>query len=982
MDLNVESRPADAFRRVCEEIAPMTGDDFFQTLVQALCRNCDVDWAVVSELSRHIPGNADTLAICHRDEFIANLTYELAGTPCANVMHESFCHFVQGVQGEFPEDAQLAKMGIESYMGMPLLARDSTTIGIVSIMHSAVMDDPEQIRSILAIVAARAAAELERQHTERALREQQHLTQAIVDTLPHCMYIFDIIHGKTVWSNWKAKQALGYSDAELAIIEENVQASLMHPEDYERLPEMLARWNTVRDGEVLETRLRQRHRDGTYRWFACHDTVFLRNPEGRVQQLIGTMQDITEQMQALESLAASQQRQRLILDSANVGTWEWDLRTNDVSLSAVWKQQLGYEDHEISGRYHEWESRVHPDDLPYALAQIELAVENRATDYRSEFRMRHKNGTWRYIFSRGTVENGVDDKPISLIGVHLDVTDRYYADQALRLQNRVLDRAFAGEPLRDVLEDLTLFVERQIAGSVCIVLLIENETMRTGIGQRLPPDFHVAFDRSPAKQTTCPCGTAAETTQPVIVPDLWQQTRWPSIAELAPSIELRSCWAFPVVAPSGQEGQTPPQVLAIFSIYHRVVASPTEDDLRVISSATALAGLAIEREQASQERREAETRLRSLLENLENVAVQAYEPDGTITFWNRASERLYGHAASDIIGQNLLEKLHEEPGRTIERKLMDEALRSNTLPPAAEVEVVGPGGERRVVLASRVLHPRSGQPPEFYCFDVDVTDRKKAEEQLAARQAELLHAARLSTVGEMIAAISHEVAQPLSAIGNFAAACMATLKSGDKDQLERLTEYVEQIQLQDRRCGDILHRLRDFCRRQSGPRSQWDLNQILEFAVELVGNEFRGLGIRIELNLSPEHLMVACDRIQIEQVIVNLLINARDAIRELPVDRKLIRVASRAVQQECVIEITDRGPGLTTASQARLFEPFFTTKSSGMGLGLSLSRTMIQDHGGRITAETLVEGGACFRVTLPRKMESNHDTVPLDLCRR
>jgi two-component system sensor kinase FixL len=372
-----------------------------------------------------------------------------------------------------------------------------------------------------------------------------------------------------------------------------------------------------------------------------------------------------------------------------------------------------------------------------------------------------------------------------------------------------------------------------------------------------------------------------------------------------------------------------------------------------------------EQKRAEEALRTSEVRLRTLLEGLDNVAVQAYEADGTITFWNKASQRLYGYSAEQALGRDVVELLHARAARDDERRKIAHVFLTAQAPPAREVEVIGQDGCRVWVFASRVLHARPGRPPEFFCFDVDITDRKRAEEELAQRQTELLHAARLSSVGQMVAALSHEVAQPLSAIGNFAAAISVLLESPGPQSWELLKEYNQAISKQNRRCGAILDRLRNFSRRSPAHRLPSDVNHLLRESVELMAHELRRESVRVQWELAERLPPVVCDRVQLEQVIVNLLANARDALGAQPVLQRQLTVRSRCDSASVVIEIEDCGQGLAPDVAPRLFEPFVTTKSDGMGIGLSISRTIIRDHDGEIEAAAAPGGGALFRVRLP-----------------
>ena len=380
-----------------------------------------------------------------------------------------------------------------------------------------------------------------------------------------------------------------------------------------------------------------------------------------------------------------------------------------------------------------------------------------------------------------------------------------------------------------------------------------------------------------------------------------------------------------------------------------------------------------ERKRTEQALRESEARLRTLLENLDKVAVQAYEPDGTITFWNQASELFYGYTASEALGRDMVELLHADHTRELERRIMSDALRTGKPPGAEEVEVVRRDGSKITVFASRVVHPRAGKPSEFFCFDVDITDRKRAEEELALRQAELLHASRLSTVGQMVAEISHEVAQPLNAIGNFAAASERILDTESADQLGTLHEYVRAILEQNQRCITILGRLRDFSRRAPSSHAACDVGQLLHDSVDLMSLELRRNNVKVEFQLADNLPPVQGDRIQLQQVIVNLLTNARDALDGQPDHRRTITIRTRAELDTVIFEVVDAGCGLSGDATVHLFDPFFTTKRHGMGIGLSICQSILKEHGGRIEADSNPRHGTTFRVHLPISRRKGHD---------
>jgi two-component system sensor kinase FixL len=219
----------------------------------------------------------------------------------------------------------------------------------------------------------------------------------------------------------------------------------------------------------------------------------------------------------------------------------------------------------------------------------------------------------------------------------------------------------------------------------------------------------------------------------------------------------------------------------------------------------------------------------------------------------------------------------------------------------------------------------------------------------------------------MVAEISHEVAQPLNAIGNFAAASVRILDSGADEQFDALHEYVTAILKQNERCVAILDRLRDFSRRAPTKPALCDVATLLHESVELVAHDLRRSRVNVRYDLDDELPPVTGDRIQLQQLFVNLLNNARDAVQDLPKERRTIAIRAYAERGTMVVEISDRGVGLAEETATRLFDPFFTTKEHGMGIGLSICQSIVIDHGGKIEGIPNLEPdpGATFRVRLP-----------------
>lgn len=250
-------------------------------------------------------------------------------------------------------------------------------------------------------------------------------------------------------------------------------------------------------------------------------------------------------------------------------------------------------------------------------------------------------------------------------------------------------------------------------------------------------------------------------------------------------------------------------------------------------------------------------------------------------------------------------------------------------------------------------------------FVRDISARKAAEKALQERDETLTHVTRLTTMGEMVAGIAHEINQPLYAIGNYATACARILESNGTEKIDKLSEWTKQISQQASRAGGILRRLADFSRKSSSRLVASDLNQLIAESCELVDSDAKRYHVQIKFDLEPNLPSVPVDTIQIQQVVVNLLRNAYEATAFIDSRPHLVTVRSRHLDNTLQISILDNGPGLPPGQEDKLFEAFFTTKPNGLGMGLAISRTIMESHGGHIFAQNQEPHGSCVSLTLP-----------------
>jgi len=274
-------------------------------------------------------------------------------------------------------------------------------------------------------------------------------------------------------------------------------------------------------------------------------------------------------------------------------------------------------------------------------------------------------------------------------------------------------------------------------------------------------------------------------------------------------------------------------------------------------------------------------------------------------------------------------------------------------------------GEYRWLLIRAVpLRDEAGKIVKWYGASADIEDRKRAEETLRKSQAELAHVTRVTTMGELAASIAHEVNQPLSAIVNNSSACLRWLAS-EEPNLDETREAVRRIIRDGNRAAEVIARIRALLRKTDTEKARLDINQTIRDVVMLTRNEATGKGVAIRMELAAGLPAVLGDRVQLQQVILNLILNGIEAMSSVTDRPRELLVSSRQYESvKALITVRDSGVGLGEQDLERIFDAFHTTKSQGLGMGLAISRSIVEDHGGRLWG-VLNEGpGATFQFTL------------------
>ncbi|WP_341898269.1 PAS domain S-box protein [Ferrovibrio terrae] len=361
--------------------------------------------------------------------------------------------------------------------------------------------------------------------------------------------------------------------------------------------------------------------------------------------------------------------------------------------------------------------------------------------------------------------------------------------------------------------------------------------------------------------------------------------------------------------------------------------------------------------------RQAAERFRAVIDNAHD-AIIAIDAQGSVEMFNRAAERIFGYHAHEVIGRNV-HMLMPEPYHGEH----DGYLRSYIQ--TGKAKIIGTGREVQALHKSGTVFPidlsigemRSGSNRGFIGVIRDITERHQSERQVRELTAELVHISRLSAMGQLSSSLAHELNQPLTAIMNYAEAARQMVELSGERSLPKVKEFLAKTVEQAERAGQIIRRLRSFVEKGPVERSLEELNKVVLDASNLAAIGVRVDGIRMHFDLDDTLPPISIDKIQIQQVVVNLVRNAVEVLHEAQRRELTIRTRSDAGSQE--VSVCDTGPGLDPAIAQKLFTPFLTTKKDGMGIGLSISRSIIEAHNGQLWAEANPGGGTIFCFRLP-----------------
>lgn len=358
-----------------------------------------------------------------------------------------------------------------------------------------------------------------------------------------------------------------------------------------------------------------------------------------------------------------------------------------------------------------------------------------------------------------------------------------------------------------------------------------------------------------------------------------------------------------------------------------------------------------------------EAHLQSVLDTVPDAMI-VIDPQGIMQSFSTTAERLFGYRSGEVVGRNI-SMLMPSPYREQHDGYLSRYLTTG------ERRIIGVG---RLVVGQRkdgstfpmelsVGEVRSAQSHLFTGFVRDISERQQTQKRLQELQAELIHMSRFTALGEMASTLAHELNQPLSAVANYLKGGRRLLAGDRADAIPMAREAMERATEQALRAGQIIRRLRDFVARGESDHQVENLRKLIEEASALALVGVRETGVRVSFQFDARAEFIFADGIQVQQVLLNLIRNAIEAMQEVE-ERRLVISTHQTEPQTILISVADSGSGISPDVAAQLFQPFITTKPQGMGVGLSISRTIVEAHGGHLWVVPNPGGGAIFHLTL------------------
>ncbi|HET8921980.1 MAG TPA: PAS domain-containing protein [Candidatus Acidoferrum sp.] len=758
----------------------------------------------------------------------------------------------------------------------------------------------------------------ERRRAEEALRASERSLRLIVDSIPGLVNTTTAA-GEIELANQQLLDYVGMTLEEL-----KNWRPLVHPDDRELVATLWS--NSVESGHPYEDEHRLRRADDVYRWFHARGLP-LRDKEGRIVRWYILLTDIDERKKAEEKLRRSEaylaQAQRL----THTGSWVSQVPGRDtVHVSEEWYRILGFDPAEGMPSWEKRLQRVHPADRAKLQDVIERAIREKS-EYELEYRIFLPDGSVKWIHGVGHPVFNASGDLAQFMGSSTDITERKQADEALRRSESYLAQA----------QRLALVGSWawQIPGMGALHL--SEEWYR----------IH-GFDPKDGMPT-------------------WEQR----LQRIHPEDRARYQAAVnrAIAEKSGYDVEfrilPPHSVVRFIHSVGQPVLGPSGELLQFVG-----VGMDVT---ASRRAEEALRRSENYLAEAQRLThTGSWASDGTTheaLYWSEEMFRIFGFdpQLGLPMRDQWLQRIHPEDRDKVRQQASDRMFLQK-VHSDVEFRIVLPNGTVKHIhgLAHPVFNSNR-ELVEVVGTAVDITERKRAEEErerLREQLAHLAHLNRVTTMGELTASLAHEIKQPISAAAADAETCFMWL-ARDQPDLAEAQEAALRIMKDVTRASDIINRIVLLFKKHIPRQELVDVNGVIQEMIALLRSEATRYSVSIRAELSNGLPKIMADRVGLQQVLMNLMLNAIEAMKEMGAPGTLAITTRLDENGQLLVSVTDTGMGLPQENGEEIFNPFFTSKPQGTGMGLSISRSIIELHGGRLWASSNSGLGATFQFTLP-----------------
>jgi PAS domain S-box-containing protein len=850
----------------------------------------------------------------------------------------------------FSADPYIARHATRSILCLPLLNR-SKLIALLYLENNlaAGIFTPARI-TLLKVPASQVATSLENTHLYRELTESQARFRRLLDSnfVGICTWDLD---GRVLEANEMFLRLVGYERDDL--ISGRLRWTDFAYQGRER--DRQDRVALLRGGESLPPfEWEFIRKDGSRVPVVTGGALF----EGASQGICFAL-DLTARKRVEQALRQNEaylaEAQRL----THTGSWAFSPVTGKVTY---WSDEMfrifGMSARNGPPTRDEQVRFTHPEDRTRNLDAIEIAMRNKA-EFALDYRHVIADGTVTYLHSIGHPVLDKTGALVEYVGTVVDVTERKRAEQRLLVQYRVTRILAEAATLDEATPKILQAMCECLGWDSGSLWRIDREAGVLRHSERwhapsvVAPQFDAAIRLSTFRPGSGIPGRVWASRAPIFIPDIAQDPE-ARHRDAAVREGLHAAFAFPILLGS--------EVLGVMGFVSRNVWRPDQNLLDVMATIGSQIGQFTKRTAAVDE-------LQLRVSMLQNIPVAAWSvmPDGTPEIVNQVWNEYLGqnpdYVNSDA--EACMDPLHAEDRERVSRGYWDGIRSGRGFSMEARFLRARDGTYRWHLIRAVPVRDAEENILRFVGTATDVHDWRQAQEALRNTQTEFAHVTRVMTMGELTASIAHEVNQPLGAIVTSAAAGARWLAT-KPPQVDKARRALERIADDGKRAAEVIRRIRALMKRQA-PRKEWlDINETILEVIALAQYQLRRSEILVETRLGHDLPLARCDRVQLQQVLLNLVINGIEAmsgIKERP--RELTIVSTSDGPDAVSVEVRDSGTGLDSEHAPHLFEPFYTTKAEGLGIGLSISRSILEAHGGRLSAAANAPHGTVFLFSLP-----------------